>query len=213
MYTPTLLTSQRIYTMQNNYEDYIQQNRQLLVDAARAKDVIWTIQDLSDISQPQLLLDMMADKFLNAIKTELFTLQDVKNTYNGFYDFYMAYNSEHLNTQEVLEGVIRNNDRYILDGTGLANVKAEQETCLFFSQLTSESYLNALRAGKYDMSDVSENARYFGPKAVYLINPDFLTAFDELRITMDDVTQMSCDELSTAISENTYPHDSSYAYN
>ena len=199
--------------MQNSYEEFVQNNRQLLVNKAIAKDVLWTTEDLSDIRSPQLLLDMMADEFLDAAKAELFSLQDIKNVYIGFYEFYIARISQHRNPRLVFEGVMQHDDCYILEGAGLAHVKAEEDMRLLFAQLTSRSSLDALRAGTYDMSSVSQKARNFGPKAVYLIDPDFLTALDEQRITMDNVTEMSCQELSTAISENRYPQDSSYGCN
>ena len=199
--------------MQNDYEIFVQSNRQLLVDTARSKDVFWNIDDLSNISAPQFLVNMMADEFLDAIKEELISLQEIKNVYAGLLDFYITYITEHPNTHVMFEGVRQPEDRYILEGTGWANVQAEQAMCLLFRQLITESSLDALRARTYDMRYVLEHARNFGPKAVYLIDLDFLTAFDEQRITMNDVRDMSCEALDTAISENRYPQDVSYTRN
>ena len=77
--------------MQNDYEIFVQSNRQLLVDTARSKDVFWNIDDLSNISAPQFLVNMMADEFLDAIKEELISLQEIKNVYAGLLDFYITY--------------------------------------------------------------------------------------------------------------------------
>lgn len=198
--------------MQNDYEVFVQSNRQLLIDAAYAKDLFWTIEELSNISAPQLFLDMMADEFLDAVKADLFSLQDIKNIYAGFFDFYIAYITERPNTRVVLEGVMRHDDLYILEGMGWAKVKAEQAMCQLLRQLIQASSLDAIRARTYDMSYVSQQARNWGHKAVYLIDLDLLSAFDEQRITMDDIAEMSCADLSTAISENRYPQDSSHGY-
>lgn len=61
--------------MNDGYEVFVEQNRQLLVDAARDKDISITMGDLHAITGPQIPLTMMADEFLDALKEGLFSIK------------------------------------------------------------------------------------------------------------------------------------------
>ena len=193
------------FIMNNSYEAFVAYNRQLLVDAAREKNILLTINDLQDISGPQIPLTMMADEFLDALQEELFSVQDITQVYNGFREFFTAHLAERPTTGDLLSDAMASN--------GWIIVQAENAMANLIRQMITPAYLDALRTETYDMSYVYQQAKDRGLKSLPCLHPDLLTALDEQRITEEDIDDMSYDELVVAISENRYPQDSSYSYN
>lgn len=201
-------TIYEIFAEQNRrrlaYELFVTQNRQLLVDAAREKNIQLAIADLHDITGAQLPLTMMADEFLDALKEGLFTVQDIAQVYTGFREFYTAHLAERPITDDPLIDDMPSN--------GWIIVQAENAMTNLIRQMITPEYLDALRHETYDMSYVYQQAQNRGPKSLPCLHPDLLTALDEQRITEEDIDDMSYDQLVEAISENRYPQDSSHSY-
>ncbi|MEI6095567.1 MAG: hypothetical protein WCR08_08945 [Gammaproteobacteria bacterium] len=191
--------------MNDSYEAFVAYNRQLLVDAAREKNIILTINDLQDISGPQIPLTMMADEFLDALQEELFSVQDITQVYNGFREFFTAHLAERPTTGDLLSDAMPSN--------GWIIVQAENAMTNLIRQMITPAYLDALRTERYDMSYVCQQAKDRGLKSLPCLHPDLLTALEEQRITEEDIDEMSYDDLVEAISENRYRQDSSHSYN
>ncbi len=191
--------------MNDGYEVFVEQNRQLLVDAARDKDISITMGDLHAITGPQIPLTMMADEFLDALKEGLFSIQDITRIYTGFREFYTAHLAERPTTGDLLLDAMRS-DWWII-------AQAENAMTNLIRQMITAEYLDALRNETYDMSYVYQQSKNLGPKSLPCLHPDFLVALEEQRITEADIDDMSYDELVEAISENRYPQDSSHSYN
>lgn len=193
------------FIMNNSYEAFVAYNRQLLVDAAREKNIILTINDLQDISGPQIPLTMMADEFLDALQEELFSVQDITQVYNGFREFFTAHLAERPTTGDLLSDAMPSN--------GWIIVQAENAMTNLIRQMITPAYLDVLRTERYDMSYVCQQAKDRGLKSLPCLHPDLLTALEEQRITEEDIDEMSYDDLVEAISENRYRQDSSHSYN
>jgi len=119
--------------MNNSYEAFVAYNRQLLVDAAREKNIILTINDLQDISGPQIPLTMMADEFLDALQEELFSVQDITQVYNGFREFFTAHLAERPTTGDLLSDAMPSN--------GWIIVQAENAMTNLIRQMITPAYL------------------------------------------------------------------------
>lgn len=200
--------------MQNSYDAFVDQNRQILIGRAREKGVVLTLDMLRDLSGAQLPLDMMTDAFLDAIVEELFTIDDIKRVYAGFKAFYTAnipsLPLRHDITINLPGGMVEYRTMPV-DGWIITN--AENATSNLIRYLVTPTCLNALRDNIYNMNDVQRHAEVWGPKALHFLNPDLIQALEEQRITEDDIEEMSYDELGDAISENRYPQDSVYSCN
>jgi hypothetical protein len=208
------------FTMLGNIEDYapayqafIQQNKQLLVNAAQERQTTRaaslgvtsgaptiTLGDLQIFHSPQLLLDMMQDEFLDALQDGVFTLVQIAQVCHGFCEHYL-----HI----VQAGHISEED---LSPASWVNMRAEQDMSLLIHHLVTAPYLNALRNSTYNMTDVCHKAAIWGPKAVYCLHPDLVEAIAEERIINENIIEMSCEELEEAIYENRYPQDSTHSY-
>ena len=223
--------------MQNAYEDFLQFNRQNLIRAACAKQLTLAMTELSDIRGSQLLLTIASDKCLDALKNEDVTLEEIKRIYAGFAEFYTVHLPErpHIianpfahrdtswisgNAEEVdlLRQIVRDevpaNDftEAHMPDEGWIAIHAENAMIGLLENLTTEPCLAELHNGTYTMEDVYNRAKDWGPKAVFWLDPDLLDALEDGRITVENIRDMSCDELDEAIYENNYPNDSSLAF-
>lgn len=176
--------------MQNTYEVFVRQNRQMLIDTAQEKGITITFEDLSGISGAQLPLDMMDDKFLDALQEGLFSLQDIKQMYADFKEYYTDYPPARPQTTDPIVNS--------LDSAALITICTENATANLMRQMMNPAYLEALRQD-------------WGSKSEHKFTHDLIDAFNEGRITADDIFSMTNDDLETAISENRYPQDVDYS--
>ncbi|MCR9191330.1 MAG: hypothetical protein NXI01_01545 [Gammaproteobacteria bacterium] len=177
---------------QQTYEEYTTSNRRIVIDifSTRAQLSNITIEDLANIQSSQILLNLTAPSFLNALENNCFTIHDITNMLSAFCTYLLAAPRTRTGNSLI--------DAMPPEGIHLM---AEQNMGAFMEEIVKASHLESLNTGRYTMEFLCDLAQEHGP-----IAPNLLDALDEERVTMAEIETMTPEELETAISENHYPN-------
>lgn len=165
--------------------------------AAMDLDIEVYVEDLQNINSEEILLCMLEPYFLQALRSGYFTIKDMNDIFVRFCKFYTnseaAYRQPSTNAAETAQWV---------------KATAKREMVVFINSFMEQTYLDQ----EIPMDFVSDCVEDWGPKVLQIFRPECREAHEEGRITEDDFTSLSLDELTTAINENRYPRDSSYGH-
>jgi uncharacterized protein YgfB (UPF0149 family) len=180
-------------------ENDLSVRRQQLITIAAQNGVSISAYDLQGFTSSQVLQGMTDISFLNALKEKLFSVTDIKNTFEAYLEFYRDL------VRDYQEGANVNLSKPHFDLQIV--LSAEREMLKFLRAMSTRPYLDSLLAKEYTMNYVHLCVSHWGPKALQMLRTELAAALDDERVSKEELEDMTEEEMKTCIDRDDYPRD------